>query len=86
MRRADRPSAYEGSHSSRAPGGKIITRSKYVEIKSEKPDTPENAKWPKFTTRRFIAETIVSEGIQKAEVRRVCAEADCDPSPEEAVY
>ena len=58
-------------------GSKIITRSQYVEIKSEKPDTPEKAKWPEFKTCRFIAEAIVSEGIDKGEVRRVCAEADC---------
>ena len=58
-------------------GSKIITRSKYVEIKSEKPDTPEKAKWPEFKTCRFITEAIVSEGIDKGEVRRVCAEADC---------
>jgi ParB family chromosome partitioning protein len=58
-------------------GSKIITRSKYVEIKSEKPDTPEKAKQPEFKTCKFIAEAIVSEGIDKGEVRRVCAEADC---------
>ena len=58
-------------------GSKIITRSKYVEIKSEKPDTPEKAKWPEFKTCRFTTEAIVSEGIDKGEVRRVCAEADC---------
>jgi len=58
-------------------GSKIITRSKYVEIKSEKPDTPEKAKWPEFKACRFITEAIVSEGIDKGEVRRVCAEADC---------
>jgi len=58
-------------------GSKIITRSKYVEIKSEKPDTPEKAKWPEFKTCRFITEAIVSEGIDKGEARRVCAEAEC---------
>jgi len=58
-------------------GSKIITRSKYVEIKSEKPDTPEKAKWPEFKTCRFITEAIVSEGIDKGELRRVCAQADC---------
>jgi ParB family chromosome partitioning protein len=58
-------------------GSKIITRSQYVEIKSEKPDTPEKAKWPEFKTCRFIAEAIVSEGIDKGKVRKVCAQADC---------
>jgi ParB family chromosome partitioning protein len=58
-------------------GSKIITRSKYVEIKSEKPDTPEKAKWPEFKTCRYITEAIVSEGINKGEMRKVCAQADC---------
>ncbi len=58
-------------------GSKIITRSKYVEIRADKPDTPEKAKQPEFKTCRFTAEAIVSEGIDKGEVRRVCAEADC---------
>jgi ParB family chromosome partitioning protein len=58
-------------------GSKIITRSKYVEIKSEKPDTPEKAKWPEFRTCRFVTEAIVSEGIDKGELRKVCAQADC---------
>ena len=58
-------------------GSKIITRSKYVEIKSEKPDTPEKAKWPEFKTCKYTTEAIVSEGIDKGELRKVCAEADC---------
>jgi len=53
-------------------GSKIITRSKYVEIKPEKPDTPEKAKWPEFKTCKFT-----TEGIDKGELRKVCAEADC---------
>jgi ParB family chromosome partitioning protein len=58
-------------------GSKIITRSKYVEIKSEKPDSPEKAKWPEFKTCKFVTEAIVSEGIDKGELRKVCAQADC---------
>jgi ParB family chromosome partitioning protein len=58
-------------------GSKIVTRSKYVEIRPEKPDTPEKAKWPEFKTCRFTTEAIVSEGIDKGELRKVCAQADC---------
>jgi ParB family chromosome partitioning protein len=58
-------------------GSKIVTRSKYVEINPEKPDTPEKAKWPEFKTCKFTAEAIVSEGIDKGELRKVCPEADC---------
>jgi ParB family chromosome partitioning protein len=31
-------------------GSKLVTRSKYVEIRPDKPDTPEKAKWPEFKT------------------------------------
>jgi ParB family chromosome partitioning protein len=58
-------------------GSKIITRSKYVEIKPEMPDTPEKAKWPEFKTCKYTTEAIVSEGIDKGQLRKVCAEADC---------
>jgi ParB family chromosome partitioning protein len=58
-------------------GSKIITRSKYVEIKSEKPDTPEKAKWPEFKTCKYTTEAIVSEGIDKGQLRNVCTQLDC---------
>jgi len=58
-------------------GSKIVTRSKYVEIRPEKPDTPEKAKWPEFKTCKHTAEAIVADGIDKGEVRQVCAEPTC---------
>ena len=58
-------------------GSKIVTRSKYVEIRPDKPDTPEKAKWPEFKTCRYTTEAIVSDGIDKGEMRRVCTQADC---------
>ena len=58
-------------------GSKIVTRSKYVEIRSDKPDTPEKAKWPEFKTCKYTTEAIVSDGIDKGEMRRVCTQADC---------
>jgi ParB family chromosome partitioning protein len=58
-------------------GSKIVTRSKYVEIRPDKPDTPEKAKWPEFKTCKYTAEAIVSDGIDKGELRKVCTEADC---------
>jgi ParB family chromosome partitioning protein len=42
-------------------GSKIITRSQYVEIKSEKPDTPEKAKWPEFKTCRWSARRFLNQ-------------------------
>jgi ParB family chromosome partitioning protein len=58
-------------------GSKIVTRNKYVEINPEKPETPEKAKWPEFKTCKFTTEAIVSEGIDKGELRKVCTQADC---------
>jgi ParB family chromosome partitioning protein len=58
-------------------GSKIVTRSKYVEIRPDKPDTPEKAKWPEFKTCKFTTDAIVSDGIDKGELKKVCTEPDC---------
>jgi ParB family chromosome partitioning protein len=58
-------------------GEKAIPRNKYVEIREEKPDTPEKAKWPEFKTCKYTTEAIVSDGIDKGELRKVCAEPTC---------
>jgi ParB family chromosome partitioning protein len=58
-------------------GEKAIPRNKYVEIRAEKPDTPEKAKWPEFKTCKYTTEAIVSDGIDKGELRKVCTEPTC---------
>jgi ParB family chromosome partitioning protein len=58
-------------------GDKTIPRNKYVEIRVEKPDTPEKAKWPEFKTCKYATEAIVSDGIDKGEIRKVCTEPTC---------
>ena len=58
-------------------GEKTIPRNKYVEIRAEKPDTPEKAKWPEFKTCKYTTEAIVSDGIDKGELRKVCTEPTC---------
>jgi ParB family chromosome partitioning protein len=58
-------------------GEKTIPRNKYVEIREEKPDTPEKAKWPEFKTCKYTTEAIVSDGIEKGELRKVCTEPTC---------
>ncbi len=35
-------------------GDKAIPRNKYVEIRGEKPDTPEKAKWPEFKSKAVV--------------------------------
>src|SRR6185437_6983757 len=58
-------------------GEKTIPRNKYVEIREEKPDTPEKAKWPEFKMCKYTTEAIVSDGIDKGELRKVCTEQTC---------
>jgi ParB family chromosome partitioning protein len=58
-------------------GEKTIPRNKYVEIREEKPDTPEKAKWPEFKTCKYTTDAIVSDGIEKGELRKVCTEPTC---------
>jgi ParB family chromosome partitioning protein len=58
-------------------GSKSVPRSKYVEIRSDKPDTPQKAKWPEYKTCKYTTEAIVSDGIDKGELRKVCTQADC---------
>jgi ParB family chromosome partitioning protein len=58
-------------------GSAAIPRNKYVEIRAEKPDTPEKAKRPEFKTCRFTTEAIVTQGVEKGEVRKVCANPEC---------
>ncbi|WP_433971355.1 ParB/RepB/Spo0J family partition protein [Tunturiibacter lichenicola] len=58
-------------------GSKIVTRSKYVEIRPEKPDTPEKANWPEFKTCKYTSEAIVADGLDKGEARKVCTQPDC---------
>jgi ParB family chromosome partitioning protein len=65
------------AYSQQPEGSKVVTRNKYVEIRPDKPDTPEKAKWPEFKTCKFTAEAIVADGIDKGEVRKVCTEPTC---------
>jgi ParB family chromosome partitioning protein len=58
-------------------GEKAIPRNKFVEIREEKPDTPEKAKWPEFKTCKYTTEAIVADGIDKGKMRKVCTEPTC---------
>ena len=58
-------------------GSKIVTRHKYVEVRQDAPDTTEKAKWPEFKTCKYVTEAIVSEGIDKGEIRKLCTQPDC---------
>jgi ParB family transcriptional regulator, chromosome partitioning protein len=58
-------------------GSVTLPRNQYVEIRPEKPTTKEEAIRPEFKTCKYTTEAIVSEGIDKGELRKVCTEANC---------
>jgi ParB family transcriptional regulator, chromosome partitioning protein len=58
-------------------GSATLPRNKYTEIRPEKPSTKEEAVRPEFKTCKYTTEAIVSDGIDKGEIRKVCTEANC---------
>jgi ParB family chromosome partitioning protein len=58
-------------------GSSTLPRNKYTEIRPEKPTTKEEATRPEFKTCQYTTEAIVSEGIDKGELRKVCTNLDC---------
>ncbi|MGA9423534.1 MAG: ParB/RepB/Spo0J family partition protein [Terracidiphilus sp.] len=60
-----------------AEGSPVIPRNKYVEIRQEKPKNKNERDWPEYKTCRYTAEAIVTEGTEKGETKKVCANPDC---------
>jgi ParB family chromosome partitioning protein len=62
-------------------GGTTIPRNKYVEIRplpnSDKPTNKNQRDWPEYKTCKFMTEAIVTEGTEKGEIKRVCANPEC---------
>jgi ParB family chromosome partitioning protein len=58
-------------------GSATLPRNRYTEIRPEKPTTKEEAARPEFKTCKYTTEAIVSEGIDKGEIRKICTEANC---------
>ena len=58
-------------------GSPVLPRNKYTEIRPEKPTTKEEAARPEFKTCKYTTEAIVSDGIDKGEIRKVCTELTC---------
>ena len=54
-----------------------MPRNKYTEVRTEKPASKEEATRPEFKHCKFTTEAIVSEGIDKGELRKVCTEPTC---------
>jgi ParB family transcriptional regulator, chromosome partitioning protein len=58
-------------------GSTTLPRNKYTEIRSEKPTTKAETTRPEFKTCKYTADAIVSEGIDKGQLRKVCPEPTC---------
>jgi len=58
-------------------GSAAVPRNKYVEIRNEKPTNQKQSDWPEYKTCKFTTEAIVTEGSEKGELRRVCANPEC---------
>jgi ParB family chromosome partitioning protein len=58
-------------------GSAILPRNRYVEIRTEKPSTKDEAIRPEFKTCKFTSEAIISDGIDKGELRKVCVDPNC---------
>jgi ParB family chromosome partitioning protein len=58
-------------------GSATLPRNKYTEIRPDKPANKEQATRQEFKTCKHTTEAIVSEGIDKGELRKVCTEPTC---------
>jgi ParB family chromosome partitioning protein len=58
-------------------GSATLPRNRYTEIRPDKPTTKQEATRPEFETCKFTSEAIVSEGIDKGELRKVCTQPTC---------
>jgi ParB family chromosome partitioning protein len=58
-------------------GSPTLPRNKYTEIRPDKATTKEQAARPEFKTCKYTTEAIVSEGLDKGELRKVCTEPTC---------
>jgi ParB family chromosome partitioning protein len=57
-------------------GSAAIPRNKYVPLRDGKPEKHQRD-WPEYKTCRHITEAIVTEGTEKGETCKVCANPEC---------
>lgn len=58
-------------------GSPVLPRNKYVEIHTDKPASKDEAKRPEFKVCKFTSEAIVTEGVGKGTLRKVCNNPTC---------
>jgi ParB family transcriptional regulator, chromosome partitioning protein len=60
-----------------AEGSPVVPRGQYVEIRHEKPKNKFQKDAPEYKTCKFVTEAIVADGTEKGELRKVCANPEC---------
>ncbi|MHB1865722.1 MAG: hypothetical protein ACYCPS_06250 [Candidatus Saccharimonadales bacterium] len=60
-----------------AAGSAALPRNKYIEIKQEKPTGKHQRDWPEYKTCKSTTEAIITEGTEKGELRKICADLNC---------
>jgi ParB family chromosome partitioning protein len=60
-----------------AEGSPVIPRNKYVEIRRDKPKNKNERDWPEYKMCKYTSEAIVTEGTEKGETKKICANSDC---------
>jgi ParB family chromosome partitioning protein len=60
-----------------AEGSAALPRNKYIEIKQEKPQNIKQRDWPEYKTCKSTTEAIITEGTEKGELRKICADPNC---------
>ena len=60
-----------------AEGSPVVARSRYIEIRQEKPKNKYQQDAPEFKMCKYATEAIVADGAEKGEIRKVCANPDC---------
>jgi len=58
-------------------GSAALPRNKYIEIKPQDPNAKKHRDWPEYQTCKSMTEAIVTEGTEKGEVRKICADPEC---------
>jgi len=58
-------------------GSAALPRNKYIEIKPQDPNAKKHRDWPEYQTCKSMTEAIVTEGTEKGEIRKICANPEC---------
>ncbi len=58
-------------------GSPVLPRNKYIAIRQEKPQTKRKRKRPEFKMCKYTTEAIITEGSEKGEIQKVCANPAC---------